>query len=295
MVRNHQLGTVLLAIMVTAAAALLIVGAGGVFAQDEIEWEITDIQADAPGNDRENLNGESVTLQWGDIPDDFDNASEINISGYTLEYGDGEVYELEPSTASGAESGSIIQGTKIIVATGGGENFIEDSLPPIYRLHANFDQPVLNNSGDTVTLRNAEGEVVAQRSYGSAGTPPGSPTMTTTTTEGPTSPTMTTTTETTTSAPTDTTTTDGETTTETTTTEDDGATTATEDGDDGTTEDGEDGKAKQPEDGDAGDGGDGKAKQDGGADDGGEGKAKQGDDGGSGDGADGGNGKAKLN
>ena len=155
-----------MALLLLVLAGGLLVTGGSVFAQqgDEANLTITDIQADASGDDSENLNGESVTIlveRGGRSLDEIENASEVNVSGYTLDYGDeGQVYDIEANT--------VPLGTQFAISTGGGTDLVEASFPPTYLLHANFSEPVLNNEGDTVTLRDADGNVVDQVTYGNA-------------------------------------------------------------------------------------------------------------------------------
>lgn len=108
--------------------------------------EITDIQANAPGRDRENLNGEFATLQ---------NTGEtaIDLSGFILSFegGRGQNYTF---------SGVTLQaGGTVTVRNGSGED--TDST-----VYTGFTGSVLNNSNpDIVVIANDEKVIVDQESY----------------------------------------------------------------------------------------------------------------------------------
>jgi hypothetical protein len=96
---------------------------------------ITDIQPE--GDD------ETITLQnTGD--------SAIDLSGYQVSFADDQTYRIEGVTLGGGET--------LTVHTGEGS----DSAGDVY---AGFGSSVLNNDGDTVTIRDSSGTVVAQESY----------------------------------------------------------------------------------------------------------------------------------
>ncbi|PSP87428.1 hypothetical protein BRC90_10765 [Halobacteriales archaeon QS_4_69_34] len=290
---------------VLVAAALSVGPLGAVGAQSSGGIGITDIQADAPGEESENLRNETVTITNG-----LDTS--VDLMGYTLDYGFNE------QTFLFEESLVLESGDSVTVQTGGEKGEVTStntSSGTMFTIQAGFDSPVLNNDGETVTLRNVDGNVEDQVSYGDASTG-GTTTVATEAPEtanrtGPQTPVgspnenVTPGTADPVQEQNETTEDDTDTTTEkdTTTSEDGGATTMEAPSDGGAdSDDGADGKAKDtdaPSDGadgkakqDSEDGGsDGKAKQDGedrAADDG-DGKAKQ-----PSDGADGGNGKAKL-
>lgn len=108
--------------------------------------EITEIQADAPGRDGENLNGEFVTLQnAGDTAID---CSEFILS---FEEGRGQNYTFSDFTLEADES--------VTVRNGSGE----DTHSALY---TGFTDTVLNNSSpDTVLIANSEGIILDEDSY----------------------------------------------------------------------------------------------------------------------------------
>lgn len=113
---------------------------------NEEPLEITEIHADASGNDSENLNGEFVTLQnTGDIP--------INLSGFILSserYGK-DNYTFGSVTLNADET--------VTVRNGSGE----DTDGTVY---TGFTEAILNNSEpDRVVLANEDGIVLDQESY----------------------------------------------------------------------------------------------------------------------------------
>jgi micrococcal nuclease len=105
---------------------------------------IVTVTADAPGNDHENLNGESITLEHrGEEP--------VSMDGWTLsdaagnEYAFPEGFVLEP-------------GERVTVHTGGGTDTETE-------LYWNADSAVWNNDGDTVIVRDAAGETRIEYDY----------------------------------------------------------------------------------------------------------------------------------
>ena len=108
--------------------------------------EITEIQANAPGNDGENLNGEFVTLQnTGDTA--------VALSGFILSFegGGGQNYTFGEFTLGAGET--------VTVRNGSGED--TDST-----FYTGFTGSVLNNSTpDLVVIANDEGIILDQESY----------------------------------------------------------------------------------------------------------------------------------
>lgn len=108
--------------------------------------EITEIQANAPGNDGQNLNGEFVALQnTGD--------TEIVLSGFILSFegGGGQNYTFGDVTIGAGET--------ITVRNGSGED--TDST-----IYTRFTGGVLNNGNpDLVIIANDEGLIIDQESY----------------------------------------------------------------------------------------------------------------------------------
>ena len=113
---------------------------------DEEPVEITEIQANAPGSDSENLNGEFVTLQnTGDTA--------IDMSGFILSFegGGGQNYTFGDFT--------LEAGGTVTVRNGSGED--TDST-----LYTGFSGAILNNgSPDLVVIANDEGIILDQESY----------------------------------------------------------------------------------------------------------------------------------
>lgn len=105
---------------------------------------IAAINADAAGDDRENLNGEYVS---------FENAGNetLDIAGWTVRDEADHVYTFP----EGAEIGT---NETITLYTGSGE----DTATEFYWGQGS---PVWNNGGDTVIVRNASGNTVVERSY----------------------------------------------------------------------------------------------------------------------------------
>jgi competence protein ComEC len=102
------------------------------------------INADAEGDDRENLNGEYVVLE---------NAGEgtLDLSGWQLREGAGRTYTFPDGFALEA-------GERVTVYTGGGTDTDTE-------LYWGQDGPVWNNGGDTLTVIDAEDETVLEESY----------------------------------------------------------------------------------------------------------------------------------
>lgn len=105
---------------------------------------ISAINADAEGDDRENLNGEYVN---------FSNAGTetLNISGWTVRDEADHVYTFPEGAEIGANE-------TITLYTGSGEDGAGD-------YYWGEGSPVWNNGGDTVIVRNASGSTVIERSY----------------------------------------------------------------------------------------------------------------------------------
>jgi len=110
-------------------------------APDDLTLRVT---ADAPGDDRENLDGETVTVVNG-----RDEA--VNLSGWTLRDEADHVYRFPEGTTLGP-------GESLVVHTGSGEDGDGD-------YYWGRSSPVWNNAGDTATLADESGTVVAERSY----------------------------------------------------------------------------------------------------------------------------------
>ena len=104
---------------------------------------IVEVNADAPGDDNENLEEETVVLEnTGEEPLDLSGWTVTDEAGHEYTFGD---VTLDP-------------GTRVTLHTGGGS----DSGDSVYWGRSSA---VWNNGGDTVTVRDADGDVVAERSY----------------------------------------------------------------------------------------------------------------------------------
>jgi len=101
------------------------------------------VHADAEGNDNENLNDEYVTLtNRGE--------SALDLEGWTVADEAGHSYEFGAVT--------LDPGASVRLHTGSGEDTATD-------VYWGRSGAVWNNDGDTVTVRAANGTVVAERSY----------------------------------------------------------------------------------------------------------------------------------
>ena len=104
---------------------------------------VVGINADAEGNDNENLNDEYVT---------FENRGDesLDLSGWTVTDEAGKTYTFGNVTLG--------PGERVTLHTGSGEDTASD-------VYWGQSSAVWNNDGDTVTVRDAGGSVVAERSY----------------------------------------------------------------------------------------------------------------------------------
>jgi hypothetical protein len=107
-------------------------------------FEIADINADAEGDDRENLTDEYVT---------FENTGEqsLDISGWTLEDAAGRSYIFPDGVTVDPQA-------TIRVRTGSGTNTDTE-------LYWGSGSPIWNNDGDTVIVRTADGTSVLEETY----------------------------------------------------------------------------------------------------------------------------------
>ncbi|WP_255197166.1 lamin tail domain-containing protein [Halorarius litoreus] len=101
------------------------------------------INADAAGNDNENLNDEYVVLTNRE-----DEA--VSLAGWTVEDDAGKTYEFGDVT--------LDPGASVTLHSGRGDDTASD-------VYWGRDSAVWNNGGDTVTVRDADGTVVAEKSY----------------------------------------------------------------------------------------------------------------------------------
>ena len=106
--------------------------------------EVTTINADAEGDDGENLNDEYVVFEnAGDEP--------VDLSGWTVEDEAAHGYEFP-------QGFTLDAGATATLRTGSGTDTDTD-------LYWGSGSPIWNNAGDTVILSNAEGEHVLEVSY----------------------------------------------------------------------------------------------------------------------------------
>lgn len=103
---------------------------------------IASVQYDAPGDDRENLNGEYVVIEAVEGTD---------LAGWTLEERGGARYHFSPLAIGGGETLTIHTG----VGIPGGDD-----------LYWNQTSPVLGNSADSVVLKDPDGKTVSSWSWG---------------------------------------------------------------------------------------------------------------------------------
>lgn len=105
---------------------------------------VADINADAAGDDRENLNDEYVVFEnTGSDP--------LDLSGWTVEDEVGQTYTVPEGT-------TLDPGATVTLHTGSGEDTETD-------LYWGSGSPIWNNGGDTVIVRMPDGTVVIEEAY----------------------------------------------------------------------------------------------------------------------------------
>ncbi len=104
--------------------------------------KISAVQFDAPGNERENLNGEWVEVS--------NSGANTDMSGWTLQDEQKHTYNFP----SGFE---MKTGTSIKIHTGSGTDTPLD-------LYWNSSRAIWNNGGDTATLKDQNGEIIDEMS-----------------------------------------------------------------------------------------------------------------------------------
>jgi competence protein ComEC len=105
---------------------------------------IAEVHADAEGTERENLDDEYVVFEnAGDDP--------LDLSGWTVEDEAGRTYTFPDGYVLGA-------GETVTLRTGAGTDTDSD-------LYWGSDSPVWNNDGDTVIVRNSDGDAVLRETY----------------------------------------------------------------------------------------------------------------------------------
>jgi len=107
-------------------------------------FEIAEINADAEGDDRENLNDEYVT---------FENTGEqpLDISGWVLEDTADHSYTFPNGVTVDPQA-------TITVRTGSGTNTNTE-------LYWDSGSPIWNNNGDTIIVRTADGDTILEETY----------------------------------------------------------------------------------------------------------------------------------
>jgi len=123
--------------LATTTAPVATDGSGG-------ELVIEEINADAAGDDRENLTGEFVVL--GNVGD-----SVLDLSGWTVADESGKTYEFP-------DGYTLAAGDSVTLYTGDGTD--TDS-----ELYWDYGSPVWNNGGDTVTVQNGAGDTIVAETY----------------------------------------------------------------------------------------------------------------------------------
>jgi len=102
------------------------------------------IHADADGDDRENLNGEYVVLgNHGETG--------LELTGWTVGDEAGKTYEFP-------DGYTLAAGDSVTLYTGAGTDTDDE-------LYWDYGSPVWNNAGDTVFVRNSEGDIVREETY----------------------------------------------------------------------------------------------------------------------------------
>jgi competence protein ComEC len=117
---------------------------GGTKTATPASLAVADINADAAGDDRENLNDEYVV---------FENTGEesLDLSGWTVEDEVGQTYTFPDGT-------TLDSGATVTLHTGSGTDTDTD-------LYWGSGSPIWNNDGDTVIVRTPDGTIVLEKSY----------------------------------------------------------------------------------------------------------------------------------
>lgn len=108
------------------------------------ELTVESINADAEGDDRENLNDEYIIFR-----NDGDNS--LNLTGWTVSDESGKTYQFP-------DGFTLDPGATVTLHTSSGTDTESD-------LYWDAGRPVWNNDGDTVTVTTSEGEVVIEEAY----------------------------------------------------------------------------------------------------------------------------------
>jgi len=116
----------------------------GLWASVEVGVKITHIEADAPGSDNDNPNGE-----WIEITNQ--GTSSLDLTGYTLKDEANHIYTFGPF--------QLAPGATVRLRSGHGRDTEKE-------LHWGFvGQSVWNNGGDTAYLRDPQGNLVGMYAY----------------------------------------------------------------------------------------------------------------------------------
>ena len=108
------------------------------------ELVVVEVNADASGDDRENLNDEYVVFE-------NDGSERLDLSGWAVSDEAGKTYTVPEGVTVGP-------GESVTLHTGSGEDTETD-------LYWGAGSPVWNNSGDTVIVRNSDGDLVLEETY----------------------------------------------------------------------------------------------------------------------------------
>jgi competence protein ComEC len=127
---------------VTATATSTPVADGGTATPDTLA--IAAINADAEGDDAENLNDEYIILEnTGDAP--------LELGGWTVSDEAGKTYTVPDGV-------TLAAGAQLTLHSGSGTDTETDR-------YWGQGSPVWNNGGDTITVTTADGEVVLEETY----------------------------------------------------------------------------------------------------------------------------------
>lgn len=114
----------------------------GITADSTAAVSISAVQFDAPGDDRENLNGEWVQISNS-------GQTSLDLAGWQLYDESGQIYVFPSFTLEAGASVKVFSGKGSDSASG---------------LYIGRGSPIWNNNGDTAVLRDAGGNVISQRS-----------------------------------------------------------------------------------------------------------------------------------
>jgi competence protein ComEC len=106
--------------------------------------ELADVHADADGDDRENLNDEYIILE-------NTGSDTLDLSGWTITDAADHTYTIPDGT-------TLAPGDTVTIHSGSGSDTASD-------LYWGSGTPIWNNGGDTVTVRNSQGDVVLNETY----------------------------------------------------------------------------------------------------------------------------------